>query len=679
MKKINSRKIIIQIIVVLLISISAIGLASGIDNFKELPSIYDVPEVPTESTAGILSIVGTFENFKALVEDSKKYTGVQMLGAADGMRENTMITAQSKSDNTNNSGNYSKTNVQVEGVDESDSIKNDGKYIYQIIDRKLIVTEAYPANDMKIISTIDYTDNNFYPSGIYIDDSYLVVTGQYSFEANDTASQDSKIKPGYLPLKSMVKAIVYDAKDRSNIKEIRKLELEGNLVSSRKIGTKLYFVTNKYIDYYLMDKNVNSLTPTYKDSVSSLDYRTIGYESIKYFPDTPCSSYMIIGAVDISNNSEMKVDAYLGAGQNIYMSSDSLYVAVTKYEPVKDIIPQSDTLMPAIFPPMYGQNTLIYKFSLNNGDIAFSAKGEVKGRILNQFSMDEYNSYLRIATTSGETWGRGESNSKNNIYVLDNKLNPVGKIEDMAPGEKIYSVRFMGERGFLVTFKTVDPLFVIDFKDPINPKILGALKIPGYSNYLHPYDENHIIGFGKDAIALPIKDGKGNSADTMAFYLGMKIAIFDVTDVTHPVEMFSIKIGDRGTDSEMLYNHKALLFSKEKNLLALPVNLFELKKGQSVINTGSNYPEYGTFTYQGAYIYNIDLINGITLKGRITHKSDDQYIKSGQYTANGYNNIQRILYINDALYTISSGKVKASDINTLADINEVIIPNNHKN
>ena len=131
------------------------------------------------------------------------------------------------------------------------------------------------------------------------------------------------------------------------------------------------------------------------------------------------------------------------------------------------------------------------------------------GSILNQFSMDENNGYFRITTTKGNLWGDGENISKNNLYVLDPDLNICGSLENIAPGERIYSTRFMGSRAYMVTFKKVDPLFVIDLKDVKNPKVLGALKIPGYSDYLHPYDGNYRINFGKDAIELENEGANG--------------------------------------------------------------------------------------------------------------------------------------------------------------------------
>ncbi|NLC69621.1 MAG: copper amine oxidase, partial [Clostridiaceae bacterium] len=345
------------------------------------------------------------------------------------------------------------------------------------------------------------------------------------------------------------------------------------------------------------------------------------------------------------------VTAYLGSGQDIYVSQKNLYVTMGTYTP-------------AAGGGEMKEKTLVYKFALDEGNVVYQGKGEVPGRLLNQFSMDESGDYFRIATTTGQAWRNDEFTSRNNIYVLDEMLEITGKIEDIAPGEQIYSVRFMGNRAYMVTFKTTDPLFVIDLADPASPKILGALKIPGYSDYLYPYDENHIIGFGKDTVEV-----KGQ-----AYYLGMKIALFDVTDVSNPVQKFSKIIGDRGTESEVLRNHKALLFSKEKGIMAFPVTVMEVK-GENKFNS-PGIPEYGQFTFQGAYVYEVDIEKGFILKGRITHLSNEDYLKAGRDCYENDKNINRILYIKDVLYTLSNSMVKASGLADLEEINQVVIPAN---
>jgi uncharacterized secreted protein with C-terminal beta-propeller domain len=172
---------------------------------------------------------------------------------------------------------------------------------------------------------------------------------------------------------------------------------------------------------------------------------------------------------------------------------------------------------------------------------------------------------------------------------------------------------------------------------------------------------------------MPVKDSSGKEIGTNAYYLGMKIALFDVSDVSNPVQKFSEKIGDRGTDSELLRNHKALMFSKEKNLLAFPVTVMEVKSGSEGSQKGI-MPDYGQFTFQGAYVYNLDLENGFKLKGKITHLSDQDYAKSG-YNGFDYNkSVERILYIDNTLYTLSKGMFKANSISDLKELKTISIP-----
>ncbi|KPU45455.1 beta propeller domain protein [Oxobacter pfennigii] len=694
MKKHTIAIIVLFTTLVLLISIPVMNFANAQDESnKAISNKEDVTVTPAPDIEEVLPVVGTFENLKRLVSNSNSsniyysdnFVSIQKSAAMNGVStsEAESVRAAGATDSSAAySGDYSATNIQVEGVDEADIVKTDGKYIYQVNNRRIVIASAYPSSDMKITATLNFDDKNFYPREIYVDDNYLTVIGTTHSDVKYDIPQDSRIDKRIMPYyygKSMVRAIVYDISDKNNIKEVRQAEIEGDYLSSRKIGSRLYIVSNKYIDFYLLEQGIEYITPSYKDTAVSPETKIIDYDEIRYFPDIESSNYMIVGSMDIADNEEIKVETYLGAGQNIYVSNENLYAAVTKYEYEEPLINDAASNRIMIYRPIYKQNTLVYKFALNDRKVAFTSKGEVPGTIINQFSMDEHKGYFRIATTSNDVSNQGASVSKNNIYVLDSSMKPVGKIEDIAPGERIYSARFMGDRGYLVTFEKVDPLFVVDFKDPENPEILGALKIPGYSDYLHPYDENHIIGFGKDTIVLPQKNEKGNTISETAFYLGMKIAIFDITDVTNPKEKFSTMIGDRGTDSELLYNHKALLFSKEKNLLAFPVSVYELEKGQDAVNKKYNHPEYGTFKFQGAYVYNIDLEKGFTLKGKITHMDDTAYKKAAMYYKDGMDYVQRILYINDTLYTLSQQKIKASDMNTLTDKGEVIIPSEKNN
>ncbi|MGI6778863.1 MAG: beta-propeller domain-containing protein [Acetivibrionales bacterium] len=464
-----------------------------------------------------------------------------------------------------------------------------------------------------------------------------------------------------------MKTIIYDMTDREKLKKLREVEIEGNYVSSRKIGSELYIVSNKYIDYYSIQNSRENPVPSYRDTLDRDEFTSIDYGSIRYFPGIIQPNYLIVAGIDVNGDSTANIGTYLGAGQNIYASAQNLYITAIDFEN-RDILPMGGNTDEAqIAPklrvvPSYAENTIVYKFALKDAKATYLCKGVVPGRVLNQFSMDEYKGYFRIATTTGEVWRTDEQTSKNNLYILDDVLDITGKVEGMAPGETIYSVRFMGNRAYVVTFKTVDPLFVLDLKDPKNPSVLGALKIPGYSDYLHPYDENHIIGFGKDTVEV-----KGQ-----AYYQGMKLALFDVSDVKNPIQKYTEIIGGRGTDSELLSNHKALLFSKEKNLLAFPVTVMEAEN--TVDKSEWEFLQYGQFTFQGAYVYNLNLTDGFKLLGRITHMSEEDYIKAGNGWYESDKNVKRILYIDDTLYTLSNVMIKANSLLDMKDRGELKIP-----
>jgi inhibitor of cysteine peptidase len=625
--------------------------------------------------------IGSIEHLKTLLSDRSNYSATTVMLTNESLQmksdsSDASAPAAQSDTTTSSSGasDYSTTNIQVQGVDESDVVKSDGTYIYQIIEQKIVISHAYPANQMSIASTISYADRGFIPMEIYIEDGKLIVIGSsspYLYQTNAKPTLESKrIAYPIVPQTLTTKAVVYDIHDRTAPKQIREVEMEGSYVSSRKISSSLYIVSNSNINYYYSTQEQPDIAaPTYRDSHTSDKMVPISFDEIRYFPDAIEPNFLLIGGLNLNDADQpMDVQAYLGSGQNIYASSDNLYVAVTQYGPSTSLStePNSDLAKRIITAPSI--HTSIYKFALADGTITYMADGEVPGIILNQFSMDEHNGNFRIATTVGDVWASGEFGSQNHLYVLNEALDTIGKVENIAPGEKIYSVRFMGDRAYMVTFKTVDPLFVIDVSDPTQPNILGALKIPGYSDYLHPYDENHIIGFGKDTMEQSYKDEKGNVIRTTAYYLGMKVAMFDVTDVANPKELHTMKIGDRGTNSELLHNHKALLFSKAKNLMAFPVELYE----QSANSTSPL--EYGQFTYQGAYVYNIDLAKGFSLKGRITHISDDELSKAGNYWYDYNKNVRRILYMDDTLYTLSNSMIKAHTLSDLQPIGSLNIP-----
>jgi uncharacterized secreted protein with C-terminal beta-propeller domain len=304
--------------------------------------------------------------------------------------------------------------------------------------------------------------------------------------------------------------------------------------------------------------------------------------------------------------------------------------------------------------------TVLHRIHIENGEISIAADGEVTGYVLNQFSMDEYEGYFRIATTSQMTSFPEKPSPilhlQNNVYILNMDLDIVGKLENIAPGENIHSARFMGDICYLVTFRKVDPLFVINLSDPHNPEILGELEITGYSDYLHVYDGSHVIGVGKETV--------GAEEGDFSWYQGVKISLFDVTDVTEPIELAKYEIGNRGTDSPVLRDHKAFLFDKEKNILVIPVSVAEIDESQ--YPNGVPPYAYGEIVWQGAYVFTISLTleEKIMLRGNITH------VENGDVHNNSYH-ITRTLYMGEVLYTISESKIKMNSLLDLSEINEL--------
>jgi len=560
------------------------------------------------------------------------------------------------------SPDYSKTNIQVEGVDEADIVKTDGEYIYIVSGGNITIVKAYPPGEAKVLSKISLTGGI---TGIFINGNKLAVFeteyGVYPlYESAVVYDSSSSSEPNngstpveepprepvplmpivYEPPTTSIK--VYDISNKESPVLTRDFSVDGNYFSSRMIGNYVYVVATQYT--FFMETDV--FLPRVH---SNNETEVIPADDIYYYNFSDTSySFTTIVALNIQNDAEEPTHetVLLGATSTIYVSQNNIYLTFPNFT-----WQENETM-----------KTSIQRIKINKQAITFAAQGEVPGYVLNQFSMDEYNGYFRIATTINNFGWRTfaeETTSKNNVYVLDMNLNIVGKLEDLAPGEQIYSARFMGNRCYVVTFRNVDPLFVIDLKNPTAPTVLGQLKVTGYSGYLHPYDENHIIGIGKETVY--------EAKEDFAWYQGVKISLFDVSDVSNPVELAKYEIGDRGTDSPVLWDHKALLFDRARNLLVIPV--MEAKIDPTQYDGEIPSWAYGEPVWQGAYVFDISL-DGLELRGRITHMEDTDLLKLGYYFGFDYS-VQRSLYIDNVLYTISSMKVKMNNLETLAEINQV--------
>lgn len=603
---------------------------------------------------------------------------------------------------------YSQTNIQVAGVDEADFVKNDDKYIYVITQNKVVIVNAYPAEDAKILSEIKIDGT---PRDMFVNKDRLVIFAEDNDEFPVFAQFDFVPRPRYT---SRTHVFVYDISDREKPKLVKDYNINGYYFESRMIDDYVYFIVKDNVYYYA---NVVDL-PVIRESS-----KVIAKPDIYYF-DNPEINYNFNTVVSLNifdDEDEVNAQTFMmGYTNNIYVSQNNIYITYQKNLPYlyyesrnedrfyKVVVPllSSDvqnqineikndaTLNPyerwnkisAILEEMYNKmdeddkeeliqgieeaieeyeakleaerrKTVIHKIKIDNGEIEYGSRGEVPGYLLNQFSMDEHDNHFRVATTT-EIWAR-KSVMYNNVFVLNDELEIIGKIEAIAPDERIYSTRFLGDRLYMVTFKRIDPLFVIDLSNPEKPEILGELKIPGFSDYLHPYDENHIIGIGKETDS---NEWGGVSVK------GVKLALFDVTDVKNPKPLEQYEIGEAGTDSEALKDHKAFLFDKNKNLLVIPVTEV---RGKTVYDERVGY--YRQRYWQGAYVFGVTLDGGFDVKGKITHNEGDE--DKNYYYYGSPNAVRRSLYMDDVLYTVSGMKIKANDLKDIdKEIKEIKLP-----
>lgn len=692
-------------------------LIVGLIALAALPKPTPAPTSQTDT----LKKFASYDELKKFIQSSSEtqsYSDYAMGGVV--MRETANLAATDKS--TASASDYSTTNIQVAGVDEADIVKNDGKYIYAVSGNTVIIVDAYPAENAKIISQINLNGTSV--SNIFINGDKLVVFGNqndyvYPMPAEKMAATSIAEGRGivgsyYNTQSSFIR--IYDVSDRSQPKLVRNVTASGSYFDSRMIGNYVYAMTNQYIY-----GDVIPLPYVIENGIALREF-----PDIYYFPIPDSSySYVNIVALNVQTDETTTKTFMMPSSQTTYVSQNNIYLTYQKrssysdfYDRIIDevIIPalpqfkqkideirgynisnaskfneiqtllrdymsgrstdEMDSLQNSMQEKMAPiqqdmererQKTFISKIAVSGSQIDYKGQGSVAGSLLNQFSMDEHNGYFRVATTVGEVWN---GNSRNNVYVLDSELKQTGKLEDLAPGEKIYSARFMGDRLYLVTFKKVDPLFVIDLSNPSDPKVLGKLKIPGYSDYLHPYDETHIIGIGKEAVEASEEEA-GQRNLNFAWYQGIKLSLFDVSDVGNPKEISKFNIGDRGTDSEALYEHKAFLFDKNKGIVVIPISLREINKET---NPNPGPTTYGDQTFEGAYVLSLDLVNGFKLKGRVTHLNDTEIVKMGDYWYASGSQIRRSLYIGDTLYTLSNKMIKANSLTDLTETSTVALP-----
>ncbi|UCE73440.1 MAG: beta-propeller domain-containing protein [Methanomassiliicoccales archaeon] len=560
--------------------------------------------------------IGRFSSFEELRRYVGNHTYQYYGGYATGGRKVTEGTALG----------HSNTNVQVAGVDEGDIVKTDGDYAY-IVSKdggSVFIADVDSPEDAVVVSTVNVIGSI---REIYVRGDTLIVLGrrevyQIDPEPDSLESQYCSVRNNGKKIKFNIGRFYYlkyiryeatfidilDIEDREKPSLLDSHIIRGSHLGSRMIGNHVYALTSSYLYSNLQE---------YDLPVPATD--------IYYLkcPDDPdyLDSYLqltTILSIDIAKPSTI-VDlraVLMWASSDIYVSLNNIYITNYDYNYVEN-----------------AHLTSIHRIAIDNGDILYGAYGEIEGTLLNRYSMDEYEGYFRAAVSIGFS-------SSNRVYVLDMDLDIVGCLEGIAPNEVLYSARFMGERLYLVTFRRIDPFFVIDLSDPENPEMLGELVLPGWSDYLHPYDEDHIIGLGRET-------------DSFGRTLGVKLSLFDVVDVENPTEVSKFVMGDRYTRTIAADDPHAFLFSREENLLVIPV----------IYN----------YTVTCAYVFDITLGSGFELKGTVSHpRYQNPY---GYYWYNYDSEIKRSFYIDDALYTLSNNYLQINDLNDLHEINIIELPN----
>lgn len=585
----------------------------------------------------------------------------------------------------------SGTNNQVVGVDEADFVKNDDQYIYVVSDGALRIIDAWPAPEMHEVGRVALTGT---PKKLFVSgDRALVYSSlapengpsgyDYGYGGECTYGYDCDFSGDG----TRTRITVFDLSNRAAPKLLREVELSGSYINSRRIGDAVHTVVHdarggfEGVEYWpseldwcgsqvstvgawvafekLRAKNAEIIrTAPLSDYLPSVVDVTHGAAraqasenllgSCQGFYKSPLndgSGFITLLSMSLDDLSALDSSTIVSRPGAVYASADALYVAVR----------QSTDYGYGWYSSMEGveQASTIHKFSLASSPVGakYAASGLVKGNVLNQFAMDEHDGHLRVATTTGHVPDPNVHSTLSVLAQREGSLVLVGQVDGLAPTEDIRSVRFSGDRAFVVTFKKTDPLFVFDLANPYDPRVLAELKIPGFSTYMHMMDETHLLTIGYDA------DDQGS----FAWFSGVMLQIFDVTTPTDPKLVHKEIIGTRGSSSEALTNHLAFNYFAPMDLLSFPITVCEGGSGGS----------YGTqMTFSGLKVYDVTVENGFSLRGQVAHPTDPA---TGYYDSTGCSNwwtqasskVKRSIIMDDFVFSISDELVKVNHLDAL--------------
>ncbi len=547
--------------------------------------------------------------------------------------------AEEAKDASNSSGEkeHSTTNVQVEGIDEGDIVKTDGNYIYVLHDYDTILIfkvegeKVEQVAEMPLANATDEKNWWYSINDMYLCGDRLVLVSNIESMAYWTDGDSYKSVYGD---REVTRMEIIDVSDRTAPQVLRAAEQDGWYSDSRLIDGTLYLVTNYYSYNYWDRSNADSYIPHYYvDGEKNL----IEAEDILLPPESEVRDrqYTVLGVYDVNKAEIVQCQAVLGRTDDIYMNEKSLYLVRGSYE---DVV--TDRYTESVYDVEVhatGHVTTVNRFAVEDKKLKYMADGRVSGNIYGSFALDEKNGYLRIVTTGNSntyklyrdpkygfenyqnSWWN-DSSQTNNLFILDAQMQIVGKLTGLARGEQVYSVRYNGDIAYFCTFRQVDPLFAVDVSDPKAPKQLSALKIPGFSNYLHNYTDGRLFGLGKDADEITGR------------VRGLKLSMFDTSDPTNVTELNTAY--PSGDYSEATYNHHAILIDAEKDLIGFPMD--------------DGYVIYGYSDAQGFY--------------------EKAHIRMGV----SYWDNARGLYIEDHFYIVLENEIDVIDLNSMEVVARVM-------
>ena len=586
-------------------------------NNKTLDAATIASAADQKETTQTLITAKDYKEIKKCIKEYNKQMARDNNSMAIGMYESASSSdaASAESSNVSDTGAYSDTNLRENGVGEADIVKTDGKNIYTLC-RSVVTITAIDNGSMEKLASIEQ-DAERYVEDIYVQDDKLVLFGTLGRQVGN--SEDSEAYDGYYENNTYVQ--VYDISDPSNPKEIGNMEQSGGYNTSRIVDGYVYVLSQ----FHPYEDNVTARDLWYIPEVQG---KSIEAENIYMPQEAEGNEYTIITAFSLDNPSE-KTDskAVFGYSDVCYVSENNIYITSNYYE-------DSDV-----------SRTLIRKISYTDGKLVGVAQTKIKGMLNDSFSIDEYEGNLRLVTTIDEIYSNDDimplnetadktekavdENVKdavpgtNSLYVLNDKLEIIGSIHNLAKDEIIYSARFMGDTGYFVTYRQVDPLFSVDLSDPENPKILGELKIPGFSEYLHPYGDGKLLGIGMDVS----EDGFTTE--------GVKLSMFNVTDPSNVTEENKYTIEESyGTD--VGYNYKGVFVDVQKNL-------------------------FGFVTYHDGVTYQL-----------YTYDEAEGFKEVMSRQLSGYEG-SRGLYIGDVFYLVSGNMIESYSMNGFEKMDDIVL------